>query len=128
MSQFDQTCEKGGIRVHVVPELSDPVTALRRQAQLGPARNHRSSSRGESHPQALTDPDVNLSVHPAPAGRLGVSGTRCQWAKSLGFCCRAAFTQAHALSGSLRNRLNFCMAHLTRCWSMRFAMEYNSER
>ena len=26
----------------------------------------QSSSPGESHPQALTDPDVNLSVHPAP--------------------------------------------------------------
>jgi hypothetical protein len=24
-----------------------------------------SSSPGESHPQALTDPDVNLSIHPA---------------------------------------------------------------
>jgi hypothetical protein len=50
-----------------------------------------------------------------------VSGRRCQWAKSLGFCWRAAFIQAHALSGSLRNRLNFCMAHLTKCWLMRNA-------
>ena len=25
-----------------------------------------SSSAGESHPHALTDPDVNLSAHPAP--------------------------------------------------------------
>ena len=24
------------------------------------------SSPGESHPQALTEPDVNLSIHPAP--------------------------------------------------------------
>ena len=28
--------------------------------------NHESSSPGESHPQALTEPDVNLSAHPAP--------------------------------------------------------------
>lgn len=27
--------------------------------------NHESSSPGESHPQALTEPDVNLSTHPA---------------------------------------------------------------
>ena len=27
---------------------------------------HESSSPGESHPQALTEPDVNLSAHPAP--------------------------------------------------------------
>src|SRR5262249_29659381 len=26
----------------------------------------KSSSAGESHPHALTDPDVNLSAHPAP--------------------------------------------------------------
>src|ERR1035437_10993159 len=44
---FDQTCEKGGIRVHVVPELSDPVTALRRQAQLGPARHHQTPLKSE---------------------------------------------------------------------------------
>ena len=28
--------------------------------------NHESSSPGESHPQALTEPDVNVSAHPAP--------------------------------------------------------------
>ena len=28
--------------------------------------NYESSSPGESHPQALTEPDVNLSAHPAP--------------------------------------------------------------
>src|SRR5262245_39113296 len=27
---------------------------------------HPSSRPGESHPQALTDPDVNVSAHPAP--------------------------------------------------------------
>ncbi len=30
------------------------------------AQNHESSSPGESHPQALTEPDVNLSIYPAP--------------------------------------------------------------
>jgi len=28
-------------------------------------RFNESSSAGEFHPQALTDPDVNLSIHPA---------------------------------------------------------------
>ena len=30
------------------------------------AADHESSSLGESHPQALTEPDVNRSAHPAP--------------------------------------------------------------
>ena len=47
----------------------------------------QSSSRGESHPPALTEPDVNLSAHPALAGRLGVAARRCQWAKSRGLRC-----------------------------------------
>ena len=29
-------------------------------------KTKESSSPGESHPQALTDPDVSLSAHPAP--------------------------------------------------------------
>jgi hypothetical protein len=28
-------------------------------------QDHRSSRPGESHPQALTDPDMNVSAHPA---------------------------------------------------------------
>src|SRR5215475_7099869 len=30
------------------------------------AADDKSSSAGESHPHALTDPDVNLAAHPAP--------------------------------------------------------------
>src|SRR5262249_3823025 len=30
------------------------------------AADDKSSGAGESHPHALTDPDVNLSAHPAP--------------------------------------------------------------
>jgi hypothetical protein len=30
------------------------------------ARDHKVSSPGDSHPQALSEPDVNLSAHPAP--------------------------------------------------------------
>ena len=33
---------------------------------LTAAQDHKVSSPGESHPQALSEPDVNLSAHPAP--------------------------------------------------------------
>ena len=33
-------------------------------------RVNEASSAGESHPHALTDPDVNLSIHPARAIQL----------------------------------------------------------
>src|ERR1700751_5960492 len=33
---------------------------------LSRERDHQSSGPGESHPQALTDPDVSVSTHPAP--------------------------------------------------------------
>ena len=38
--------------------------------QAGATHDHESSSPGESHPQALTEPDVNLSAHPAPIVQL----------------------------------------------------------
>ena len=43
------------------------AAALRRTKQYwkGYATIGGSSSPGESHPQALIDPDVNLSIHPA---------------------------------------------------------------
>jgi len=34
----------------------------------------KSSSAWESHPHALTQPDVNLSIHPAPTDQPQVSG------------------------------------------------------
>jgi hypothetical protein len=39
-----------------------------------PFSSDESSSRRESHPPALTEPDVNLSAHPALAGRLELGG------------------------------------------------------
>lgn len=87
-----------------------------------------SSSRRESHPPALSEPNVSLSTHSALAGRLVVEESNGQCAKRLGSCCRAAFNQSHALRGFLLNRLNFRIAHRTRCWSMRLARKYNSER
>ena len=47
--------------------------------------NHKSSSPGESHPQALTEPDVNLSAHPAliVQSQVGFHETTTQRAEAL---------------------------------------------
>jgi hypothetical protein len=37
--QPDQESEACRLRVHQLPELSDPIAALRREAQLGPTRH-----------------------------------------------------------------------------------------
>ena len=46
-------------------ELLDRLPCLPRLS-FCPAKHDESSSPGESHPQALSEPDVNLSIHPAP--------------------------------------------------------------
>jgi hypothetical protein len=53
---------------------------------------------------------------------------RCQCAKSRGWRRRTASSQAHARMVLPRRRLNFCMAHRTKCWSIRHAMRCNRER
>ncbi len=48
------------------PNLREDLLGLRQRiSSVTSAQNHESSSPGESHPQALTEPDVNVSVHPA---------------------------------------------------------------
>jgi hypothetical protein len=42
--------------------IDSPPEAVLRSAD----RDHESSGPGELHPQALTDPDVSVSTHPAP--------------------------------------------------------------
>ena len=42
------------------------------------------SRRGESHPPALSEPDVNLSAHPAPIVQPSGSTPIRQWAKRRG--------------------------------------------
>jgi hypothetical protein len=46
----------------------EAITAgnVHRDRPVGPTTMHRVSSRGESHPPALAEPDMNLSTHPAP--------------------------------------------------------------
>jgi len=64
-TELDQAC-LGGMKLQA--ELSKTVSE-RFQARLGLVLmlkpDHKSSSPGELHPQALTEPDVNLSTHPA---------------------------------------------------------------
>src|SRR5450759_3141470 len=100
MSQFDQTCEKGGIRVHVVPELSDPLTALRRQAQLVPARHHQTplksevpenvnaDRRGEivvtGHLSSLVTGERHASLDRNPFDQLDATGENARGVVSLG--------------------------------------------
>ena len=65
-TELDQAC-LGGMKLQA--ELSKTVSE-RFQARLGLVLmlkpDHKSSSPGELHPQALTEPDVKLSLHPAP--------------------------------------------------------------
>jgi hypothetical protein len=62
---LDQACL---LRLELQPELVQAVSQ-RRQEPLcltsGLEAEHTSSRAGELHPRALTDPDVNVSVHPA---------------------------------------------------------------
>src|SRR5258708_35387401 len=85
------------------------------------------SSRGESHPPALAEPYVTVARHTAPTGRPRVGGRRCQWAKSRGWCCPTAASQARALAAFPRRRLNFCLAHRAQCAPICLATEYSSE-
>jgi hypothetical protein len=71
------------------------------------------SGRGESHPPALAEPDVNVSAHPAPIAQ--PSGrTSFQWAKSWGSRLATLASQAFARRGCPCNRLYFLMAQRTR--------------
>src|ERR1019366_7348048 len=45
--QFDQEGEARRLRVHQFPELPDPLTALRRKAQLGSAQNDQTGCHSE---------------------------------------------------------------------------------
>src|ERR1700750_500642 len=86
-----------------------------------------SSGRGLP-PPALLEPYVTVSRHTAPTVRRGVDGSRYQCTNKVGWRRRTVSSHLHARVGLPRSRLNFCMAHRTRCSSMRAAREYNMER
>jgi hypothetical protein len=72
-----------------------------------------SSSRGESHPPALTEPYVTVSRHTALAGRPFGAGAPCQCANSPGSRRLTAASQAHARTGVYLSRWNLCQAPRT---------------
>lgn len=61
--------EAGFLRVHLQSEFVQPLLQLLQKQMrfISILEPHDPvSSPGESHPQALSEPDVNLSAHPAP--------------------------------------------------------------
>jgi hypothetical protein len=85
-------------------------------------------SAGASQPPPLSGPDVTVSRHPALTVRPQVNATSCQWANRPGLYWYTFCSHSIALAYLPRNRLNFCMAHRTRCSLMRHARKNNSER
>src|SRR6476620_1653789 len=81
----------------------------------------------EPPPPALVEPYVTVSRHTAPTDRRRVIETSCQWANIVGSFRFTAVSAVCAWPGLPRNRLYLCMAHRTRCSSMRRTRENNSE-
>ena len=76
------------------------------------------SGRGESHPPALAEPDLNLSTHPAPIAQPSGCAPSRQCANSRGDRRAAPASSSIARRSRLRSRLSyFRQAHRTR-WSL----------
>jgi hypothetical protein len=74
--QLDQTRKARSVRVHQLSELPDPITALRRKAQLGPARDHHTPLKSEVPTPMPSDRD-RLGESTARSGsRDLLTGTR----------------------------------------------------
>src|SRR5712692_5663168 len=74
----------------------------------------KSSSGGESHPSALTEPDVRLSPHPAPIIQPWGCTASSHKTKSLGSRRSMRSNQRSEAYLRPRNRLNFRRAHAVR--------------
>src|SRR5450755_296300 len=100
--------------LHPVPEGSQHLAGL----PLSDAVHHRVSGRGESHPPALAEPDLNLSTHPAPIAQPSGRAPSRQCANSRGDLRAAPASSSIARRSRLRSRLSyFRQAHRTR-WSL----------
>jgi len=65
LTQIDNPC-LFPVDLQTHPGLNLPGDPILELIPLVSGQNDKSSSPGESHPQALTEPDVNVSAHPAP--------------------------------------------------------------
>src|SRR5215207_2851066 len=92
---------------------------------LGLAVNNQVSSRGESHPSALSEPCLSLSTHTAPIVQPSGRTPSRQWANNFG--SRLATRTNHRLACRVwpRNRLYFLLAHRTRYSLIRWRSRYN---
>src|SRR4051794_22149981 len=81
---------------------------------VAPAQHDEVSRRGESHPPALVEPDVNVSAHPAPIVQPSGRTPKRQWANRPGWRRATSAINLRALPGRRRSRLYFFMAHRTR--------------
>src|SRR5215204_2109337 len=79
------------------------------------AQRNQASRRGESHPPALTEPDVSLAAHPAPTIRqLSGRTPSSQCANRFGSRRAMPAMSLRARPVWKRSRLYLRMAHLTR--------------
>ena len=91
----------------VNPSTGEEIEAF---SYFTPAQIEKVSSPREFHPEALSEPYVNLSAHTAPA--MGPRRTPiCQWANKLGSRQEIRATQCVALRRCPRSFLYFRLAH-----------------
>ena len=72
------------------------------------------SRRGESHPPALAEPDLNVSAHPAPIVQPHGRTPKRQWANSPGWRRATSARNLRARARWRNSRLYFQAAHRTR--------------
>ena len=70
-----------------------------KQGSRTPTQETWVSRRGESHPPALAEPDVNLSIHPAPIVQPSGRTPKRQCANSPGSRLKTAARNLRALAG-----------------------------
>src|SRR5262245_36093131 len=86
----------------------DPIQALLLD------RSHESSSAGQSHPRALSEPYVKLSLHTAPTTQPPASRRAATERKAAGPVARCASSQCMDARSRRRNRLYFRRTHAAR--------------
>src|SRR5262245_12799796 len=86
-----------------LPERVSETTSVR----LVLESHHEARSPGEFHPRALIEPDVKLSLHPAPALKPHGGAPNFQCANRAGSRCATLANQRMDRCSRFRRRLNF---------------------